>query len=139
MGELIKVVGIKEENCINCYRCIGVCPVKFCNDGSGDFVQLNNDLCIGCGACIEACIVAHDGNEEKTARYAIDDIEEFKRALASGREIAALVAPSSICNFDGFRLITALRKLGVKAVFDVSLGAEITVAAYHGSFGFEKG
>jgi len=131
LGELIKVVGIKEENCINCYRCIGVCPVKFCNDGSGDFVQLNKDLCIGCGACIEACIVAHEGNEEKTARYAIDDIEEFKRALASGREIAALVAPSAFCNFDGFRLITALRKLGVKAVFDVSLGAEITVAAYH--------
>ena len=131
MGELLKVVGIREENCINCYRCIGVCPVKFCNDGSGDYVQLNNDLCIGCGACIEACIVAHDGNEDKTARYAVDDIDEFKRALASGREIAALVAPSAFCNFDGLRLITALKRMGVKAVFDVSLGAEITIAAYH--------
>lgn len=131
MGELLKVVGIKEENCINCHRCIGVCPVKFCNDGSGDYVLLNNDLCIGCGACIEACIVAHDGVEEKSARYAVDDVEEFTRALAAGREIAALVAPSAFCNFDGYKLITALKKLGVKAVFDVSLGAEITIAAYH--------
>lgn len=131
MGELVKVVGLKEDNCINCHRCIGVCPVKFCNDGSGDHVKLNNDLCIGCGACIEACIIAHDGNEEKSARYPLDDLEEFKKALTSGREVAALVAPSAYCNFDGPRLITALKRLGVKAVFDVSLGAEITIAAYH--------
>jgi iron only hydrogenase large subunit-like protein len=131
LGELVKVIGIKEENCINCHRCIQVCPVKFCNDGSGDNVELDDDLCIGCGACIEACIEAHDGNEEKIARYPLDDIEQFKRALASGQEIAALVAPSAYCNFDAPRLITALKKLGVKAVFDVSLGAEITIAAYH--------
>ena len=131
MGELLKVVGIKEENCINCHRCIGVCPVKFCNDGSGSYVELNSDLCIGCGACIEACIVAHDGIEEKSARFALDDVDDFTRALASGREIAALIAPSAFSSFDGYKLITALRKLGVKAVFDVSLGAEITIAAYH--------
>ena len=131
MSKLIKVVGIKEENCLNCHRCIGVCPVKFCNNGTGDYVELNDDLCIGCGACIEACIVAHDGNEEKSARYPLDDVEEFKEVLDSRQEVAALVAPSAHCNFDGARLITALKRLGVKAVFDVSLGAEFTIAAYH--------
>ena len=131
MSELVKVVGIREENCINCHRCIAVCPVKFCNDGSGEYVELNDDMCIGCGACIEACIEAHNGNEEKAARYPLDDIEEFKKALASGQDIVALVAPSAYCNFDASRLITALKEVGVKAVFDVSLGAEITIAAYH--------
>lgn len=131
MAELVQVIGIKEENCINCHRCIAVCPVKFCNDGSGDYVKMNHNLCIGCGACIEACITAHDGREDKTARYPIDDLAEFNRAIAAGKEIAALVAPSAHCNFELPQLITALKRLGIKAVFDVSLGAEITVACYH--------
>jgi len=131
LKELVKVVGIREENCINCHRCITVCPVKLCNDGSGEYVKLNDSLCIGCGACIEACITVHDGNEEKSARYPIDDLEAFKRALSSGEKVAALVAPSAYSNFELPQLITALKKVGVKAVFDVSLGAEITVACYH--------
>lgn len=130
MSELVKVIGIKKENCINCHRCIAVCPVKYCNDGSGDYVELNDDMCIGCGACIEACLEAHDGDKNKVARYPLDDLQEFEAGLASGQEIAALVAPSAYCNFDAARLITALKSMGVQAVFDVSLGAEITVAAY---------
>jgi iron only hydrogenase large subunit-like protein len=131
MKPLVKVIGINEDNCINCHRCIAVCPVKFCNDGSGDHVTLNDNMCIGCGACIEACIKVHDGKEELTARYPIDDLEEFKKALSSGQEIAALVAPSAHSNFDLEQLISALRRIGIRAVFDVSLGAEITVACYH--------
>ena len=42
----------QEQFCCNCHRCIAVCPVKLCNDGSGDFVTLNPDLCIGCGSCV---------------------------------------------------------------------------------------
>ena len=29
---LIEVIGIKEDNCINCHQCISVCPVKICSD-----------------------------------------------------------------------------------------------------------
>lgn len=131
MGEdLIPIIGINEENCTNCHQCIAVCPVKFCSDGSGDVVKFNNNLCIGCGRCIEACIKSHGGVIEKSARYAIDDSEEFVNCLDS-REIVALVAPSAHGNFNLGRLITALKKLGVKGVYDVSLGAEITVACYH--------
>ena len=43
----------------------------------------------------------------------------------------ALVAPSAHGNFNLGKLITALKKLGVKRVYDVSLGAEITVACYY--------
>lgn len=131
MGDdLIEVIGINEENCTNCHQCIAVCPVKICSDGSGDVVKFNNNLCIGCGRCIEACIKSHGGVIEKSARFAIDDSNEFEKDLHS-KEIVALVAPSAHGNFDLRKLITALKQLGVKQVYDVSLGAEITVAAYH--------
>ncbi len=130
MENLIEVIGIKEENCINCHQCIAVCPVKVCSDGSGDVVKFNNHLCIGCGRCIEACIKSHGGIVEKSARFPIDDADQFMAAL-SVKNIVALVAPSAQGNFDLPKLITALRLFGVKAVYDVSLGAEITVDCYH--------
>lgn len=127
---LCELIGIREENCTNCHQCIAVCPVKICSDGSGDVVKFNNNLCIGCGRCIEACIKSHGGNMEKSARYAIDDAPQFTADL-SHKEIMALIAPSAQGNFDMPKLITALKLLGIKKVYDVSLGAEITVACYH--------
>ncbi|MDD3365481.1 MAG: sigma 54-interacting transcriptional regulator [Syntrophomonas sp.] len=130
MGNLIQVIGIKEQNCTNCHQCIAVCPIKFSSDGSGDVVKFNNNLCIGCGRCIEACIKSHGGIIEKSARFAIDDLPQFEADLPH-KEIVALIAPSAQSNFDLKKLITALKHLGIKAVYDVSLGAEITVACYH--------
>ena len=46
MRPVIKVI---EENCVNCHRCIAVCPAKMCNDGSGDYVELQ----IGRASCRE--------------------------------------------------------------------------------------
>lgn len=136
MNDLIEIIGIQEANCTNCHQCIAVCPVKICNDGSGDVVKFNNNLCIGCGRCIEVCIKSHGGIIQKSARFAIDDKEQFTRALPH-KEIIALIAPSAYGNFKISKLITALKKLGIKKVYDVSLGAEITVAAYHK--GIEEG
>jgi uncharacterized Fe-S center protein len=48
---LSPVIRVIEEKCVNCHKCIAVCPVKACNDGSGNHVSVNADLCIGCGAC----------------------------------------------------------------------------------------
>lgn len=131
MKSLVEVVGIHESNCINCHQCIAVCPVKICSDGSGDVVKFNNDHCIGCGRCIEACIKAHGNDVSKSARYPIDDSPAFLKALEdSSTEIVALLAPSARSNFDLPRLISAIRLLGIKATYDVSLGAEITIAGY---------
>lgn len=130
MNTSIEVIGIREEYCINCHQCISVCPVKICSDGSGEVVKFNNQLCIGCGRCIEACIKSHGGVVEKSARIPIDDTPLFLQNIAQ-KEIIALVAPSAQANFDLKKLITALRCLGAFKVYDVSLGAEITVAGYH--------
>ncbi len=132
MDNSIEIIRIIEENCINCHQCIAVCPVKICNNGSGDVVFFNNNLCIGCGRCVDACLKSHGGVVEKSARFIIDDAPQFLNDLPQ-KEMVALIAPSAASNFNLSKLITALKQLNIKHVYDVSLGAEITVALYHQS------
>ena len=121
---LSPVINVDSEKCCNCHRCISVCPVKLCNDGSGDYVTLNHDLCIGCGACIEAC--THG------ARSGIDDSAAFFEEVEKGTPMVAIVAPAVAVNFKGqdLELNGWLKSIGIKAVFDVSFGAELTTQSY---------
>lgn len=118
------LVEVVKDKCVNCHRCISVCPVKMCNDGSGDHVKVNHDLCIGCGQCIDAC--THN------ARLALDDSESFFTDLKSSVPMVAVLAPASAANFPNqyLQLNGWLKSLGVDAVFDVSFGAELTVKSY---------
>lgn len=127
---LDRIIGINENNCTNCHQCIAVCPVKICNNGSGSVVKFNNEVCIGCGRCVGTCIKSHGGIADKAARFVIDDSRQFVEDLHR-KDLVALVAPSAQCNFDLAKMISALRQLGIKYVYDVSLGAELTVALYH--------
>lgn len=125
MGKSLKqVIAIDQDKCVNCHQCIHICPVKFCIDGSGDTIQLNPDLCLGCGAYIDAC--------KHEARKPIDDFEVFLRAVKTDSNMVAVVAPAAASNFsDQYLHINGwLESLGVKAVFDVSFGAELTVKSY---------
>ncbi len=118
------VVDVDSALCVNCHKCISVCPVKYCNDGSGDVVHINHDTCIGCGTCIDAC--THG------ARYYIDDFQSFINDLVAGVPIVAVVAPAAAASFTEkyLQLNTFLKELNVSAVFDVSFGAELTVKSY---------
>ena len=123
-GKYRSVISVDKEKCVNCQRCIAVCPVKMCNNGSGDYVAFDEKLCIGCGSCIEAC--THG------ARKGIDDSELFFDSLKKGEKIIAIVAPAAIVSFRGkdLELNGFLKSLGVEAVFDVSFGAELTTKSY---------
>lgn len=118
------VIYVDPGKCCNCHRCISVCPVKMCNDGSGDHVSVNHDLCIGCGTCIDACVHG--------ARTGIDDLESFLFDLKTGTPMVAIVAPAVAVNFKGkdLELNGWLKSIGVKAVFDVAFGAELTTKSY---------
>jgi len=124
MRTLTKVVDVIEENCVNCHACISVCPVKFCNDGTGDTVKINQDSCIGCGECIRAC--THE------ARVGIDDFDLFLNAIQKKERMVAIAAPAIASNFPKTYLNINgwLKEQGVEAVFDVSFGAELTVKSY---------
>jgi len=122
--KLSKVVDVDKDKCVNCHKCIAACPVKFCNDGSGDYVTINEDLCIGCGECIIAC--THD------ARTIIDDFDAALSGLRRGEKIVAIAAPAVAAEFpDAYLNLNGwLKSLGVAAFFDVSFGAELTIKSY---------
>ena len=119
-SRLSPVVHVDGEKCVNCHTCIAVCPVKICNDGSGDYVNVDPDRCIGCGRCLEVC--THH------ARSLRDQFEEFREASQNHEPMVAIVAPSVASSFPGryLHLNSWLRAQGVSAVFDVSFGAELT-------------
>jgi iron only hydrogenase large subunit-like protein len=120
--KLSTVVTVDSEKCVNCHACIAACPVKYCNDASGDNVSINDDMCIGCGSCINHC--THD------ARIGIDDFERFMEDIGKKRFIA-VIAPAAASNFDNVLSLNGfLRSLGVEAFFDVSFGAELTIKSY---------
>lgn len=123
-SELREVIMVDKDKCTNCHACIAVCPVKFCNDGSGDYVTINANMCLACGSCIDAC--SHG------ARYFTDDSEDFFSSLKRNEKIVAIVAPAVAANFPDqyLKVNSLLKKIGVDAVFDVSFGAELTVKSY---------
>jgi iron only hydrogenase large subunit-like protein len=121
---LSAVVGVDKDKCVNCHACISACPVKFCNNGHGNYMEINQDLCIGCGSCIPAC--THG------ARFPIDDWDAFANDLEKGAPIIAIVAPAIASNFPNQYLHFNgwLKHMGIQSIFDVSFGAELTVKSY---------
>lgn len=119
-----QVVKVDESKCVNCHQCIAVCPVKYCNNANGDYVDLNSDLCIGCGQCISVC--------EHGARLGIDDFDLWMNDLNNGVKMVAIIAPAVSANFPNLylNLNSWFKSIGVKANFDVSFGAELTVKSY---------
>jgi iron only hydrogenase large subunit-like protein len=92
-------------------------------DGSGDKIAIIVERCLGCGRCIAACTSG--------ARSINDDTEAFFSELDAHSPMVVMVAPSAAAVFnDIFRLIGFLKSCGVKAVFDVAFGAELTAKSY---------
>jgi len=122
--DLSKVIEVNEQRCVNCRKCISVCPVKFCNDCSKGYMQINYNLCIGCGSCIDVC--------SHSARIPIDDFNNFMNDIKQGVDIIAIVSPSAASNFPDkyLNLNGWLKSIGIKAIFDVSFGAELTIKSY---------
>ena len=117
------IITVDKDKCVNCHKCIAVCPVKYCNNGSGDYVTVDNNLCIHCGRCIDAC--------QHEARHFSDDFDRF---LSKPHDnLVFIVAPSIVGSWgmDYTKIISYLKtNLKAKAVYDVSFGAELTVMKY---------
>ncbi|MCL1805493.1 MAG: response regulator [Clostridiales bacterium] len=122
MREIIKT---NLELCKGCNRCVRECPMETANityQDEGGNIKVTTDYtkCITCGRCISAC--------KHEARYYVDDTERFFTDLAAGAPISLIAAPSIRTNImDWKRLFTWLKALGVKMIYDVSLGADISV------------
>lgn len=116
------------DKCEGCNRCIRVCPVSEANiafidnDGKAK-VKIDSSKCIACGGCIDIC--------QHHARGYVDDTEKFFEDLKKGVNISLISAPAQRTNLkDGKKILTWLKNLGVKTVFDASLGADICTWAH---------
>lgn len=116
----------KEELCAGCNKCIAKCPTKAniaysCNGENK--VKVDQTRCIHCGECLEVC--------DHKAREFIDDTERFFIDLKQGKRISVIAAPAVRFNFGNYRqLFGYLKSIGVKLIYDVSFGADITTWAY---------
>jgi len=94
--------------------------ISFQDEDGNIKVKIDHEKCISCGRCVPACKI--------DARYHEDDTERFFADLKRGVPISLMTAPSMKTNIgDWGRLLSWLRKEGVRHIYDVSLGADICV------------
>ena len=122
-----KLISSDDNTCVGCNRCVRVCPIEgACVTYEHDNqikVKINDDRCIACGACIWSC--RHD------VRNYDDDTERFLYDLQNGVPISMFAAPAYRSgSIDGDGMLTWLRNLGVRKIYDVSLGADICTWAH---------
>lgn len=122
-----KLITNDVEKCVGCNRCIHACPVEEANvayvENDATKVRVDADKCIACGACLAAC---HHGS-----RGYVDDTERFFVDLAKGAAISVFCAPAGRANLAEWgKVLALLRKLGVRKIYDVSLGADICTWAH---------
>lgn len=113
-----------NEKCVGCNKCIRSCPVLTANVAEGDKININEEMCIQCGACFDNCM--HE------ARDFEDDTVKFLNDLKSGKKLSVIVAPAFIANYpkEYKKIYGYLKSLGVAHIYSVSFGADITTWAY---------
>jgi len=115
------------DKCVGCNHCIRVCPISEANiaflDGGKNKIRVDNSKCIVCGSCLAVC--THG------SRRSEDDTKSFFNDLQMGSPISVFAAPAIKSNFEEYgRIFTWLRSMGVRKIYDVSLGADICTWAH---------
>jgi len=110
------------EKCLDCYKCIRMCPVKAIKVVKGQ-AHIMYDHCICCGRCVTNC-------PTQAKRYR-SDVETVKLLLKGKRKTVVSLAPSFVSDLPGWTsqtIIAALKKLGFFAVSETALGADFLSA-----------
>ena len=139
-----KAITLEPQKCILCGRCVNVCQqhqdvwaLSFLERGfitrmspAGD-INLSESPCVHCGQCAAHCptgaIFEYDETEKvwgalyNTDKYCVVQIAPAVR-VAIGEAFGYPLGT----NLTG-KLYASLRKLGFKAIFDTSFGADLTI------------
>jgi len=110
------------EKCLDCYKCIRMCPVKAIKVVKGQ-AHIMYERCICCGRCVTNC-------PTNAKRYR-SDVETVKLLLSGKRKAVVSLAPSFVSDLPGWTsetIIAALKKLGFHAVSETALGADFLSA-----------
>lgn len=114
-----------NSKCIGCNKCILECPLPGANisgtENGENRIFVDGDKCVHCGTCLKTC--THG------AREYIDDTEAFLSALENGDKLSILIDPSFALDYPqkAGQIVNYLVSLGVEKVYDVGIGAEISV------------
>ncbi|MBN2616940.1 MAG: iron hydrogenase small subunit [Spirochaetales bacterium] len=141
--ESTKSLVFDPRKCINCGRCVQVCQqlqdvwaLEFIGRGDNTLMTaaggalISESPCIKCGQCSAHCPVG--------AIYEKDETQTFMQMIASDKHVAVQIAPAvRVAIGEMFdmapgtittgKIYSALRRLGVDAVFDTNFAADLTI------------
>ena len=118
----MKILDFVPANCRNCYKCVKNCSVKAIKM-INDQAQIIEDRCIACGKCFLVC--------PQNARNILSDLDNVTDAIKENKKVIVSIAPSYLGIYKNpYKLIGALKKLGVHAVEETSIGASKITELY---------
>lgn len=113
----MSVIKLQQANCMNCYKCVRVCPVKSIAV-EDEQARIMDEKCILCGECSIAC--------HQNAKTVRNDLWKVKELINSGEKVIASIAPSFVAAFDYEhvgQIVGALKALGFYSVQETAIGA----------------
>ena len=111
----MKILDFVPANCKNCYKCVKNCSVKAIKMVN-DQAQIIEERCVACGKCFLVC--------PQNARNILSDLDNVVKAIKENKKVIISIAPSYLGIYkDPYKLIGALKKFGVHAVEETSIGA----------------
>ena len=118
----MKILDFVPANCKNCYKCVRNCSVKAIKMVD-DRAQIEEKRCVACGTCFLVC--------PQNARSILSDLDKVIQAIKENKKVIISIAPSYLGIFkEPYKLIGALKKLGVHAVEETSIGAAKVTELY---------
>lgn len=131
-----QLFNINKEECINCYACVRVCPVKAIEVKAGqNYAKIIPDRCVGCGSCLSICPV-----NAVTYRSSKSEVLNL---LKTSPKVAAICSPSISGEFaditDYRRFVQMIKALGFTYVCEVTFGVDLVAREYKKLFGDFKG
>lgn len=118
----MKILDFVPANCKNCYKCVRNCSVKAIKMVD-DRAQIVEERCVACGTCFLVC--------PQNARNILSDLDNVIKAVRENKKVIVSVAPSYMGIFkEPYKLIGALKKIGVHAVEETSIGASKVTELY---------
>ncbi|HNS78292.1 MAG TPA: [Fe-Fe] hydrogenase large subunit C-terminal domain-containing protein [Syntrophorhabdus sp.] len=117
-------ITVNIGKCRKCSYCIQICPAKAIKLGK-DSIKIFLERCIFCGSCITACPQHALGYESA--------IEKVKELLSENEKTVACIDPAFPAMHDigsARQLVTALKSVGFKEVWEGAFGAELISQQY---------